>query len=152
MPTAGRAGARAHLALTNLRDKQRRYREAEHHARQGLHLYRAAGYRPGEAFALNEVGWTLALDGRYPEALDYCARSHAMWGELAGDIVSQANTLDSLGYIRSRMGHHSEAISCYQQALSLLAGTQSVTLRAEKLAHLGDAHQEGDATGSRAIP
>jgi tetratricopeptide (TPR) repeat protein len=144
------AEARVHLALASLCNAQDRYREALHHGEQGLRLYRALGYRPGEAIALNEVGWALALDGRYPEALDHCAQAHAMRGELHEDTVGQANSLDSLGYIHSRLGHHAEAISCYRQALELLAGTQTVTLRAEMLAHLGDAHQAaGDAGAAR---
>ena len=144
------AEARAHLDLASLCNAQDRYREALYHGGQGLRLYRELGYRPGEAIALNEVGWALALDGRYLEALDHCAQAHAMRGELREDTVGQAHSLDSLGYIHSRLGHHPEAIACYRQALELLAGTQTVTLRAEMLAHLGDAHQAaGDAGAAR---
>ena len=78
--------------------------------RGGAPAYRATGYGPGVAVALNEVGWTLALDGRYQEALDRCSQAYAMRGELPADMVAQACTLDSLGYIHhparaSHRGH-----------------------------------------------
>jgi tetratricopeptide (TPR) repeat protein len=69
-----------------------------------------------------------------------------MRGELPPDIMAQANTLDSLGYIHSRLGHNAEAISCYQQAIGLLSDTRSIAPRAQMLANLGDAYQAaGDA-------
>jgi DNA-binding SARP family transcriptional activator/Tfp pilus assembly protein PilF/DNA-binding XRE family transcriptional regulator len=144
------AAARVHLALADLYDGQRRYGAALSHGERGLRLYRALGYRPGEALALNAVGWTLAQDGRYAEALEYCAQARDMQGVLRADAVARASTLDSLGYIHSQLGDHAKAVSCYQQAIGLLAGGQNVRLRAEMLAHLGDAHQAaGDPAAAR---
>src|SRR5712664_2098586 len=71
-------------------------------------------------------------------------------GRIPAGLVAQANTLDSLGYIHSRLGHHAEAISCYQQSIGLLSDTQSTAPRAQMLANLGDAHQAaGDAGAAR---
>jgi len=145
-----RGEARAHIDMLGFCTAQGRYREALHHGEEGLRLYRAIGYGPGVALTLNEVGWTLALDGRYQEALDRCSQAYALRGELPADMVAQANTLDSLGYIHSRLGHHAKAISCYQQAIGLLSDTQSTAPRAQMLANLGDAHQAaGDAGAAR---
>jgi DNA-binding SARP family transcriptional activator len=143
---AGRvvAEARAQVDVVDLYYAQRRHRAALPDGQEALRLCRAAGFGRGEALALNAVGWTLAQVGRYQEALVHCSQALAMCGELSGDNVAQSYILDSVGYLHSRLGHHDEAISCYQQAIGLLTGTPAVTLRAVMLANMGDAY---DAAG-----
>lgn len=49
-------------------------------ARHALGLYRSAGHRIGEAHALDSVGWHLAIQQDYPEALRCCRQLARLLG------------------------------------------------------------------------
>jgi tetratricopeptide (TPR) repeat protein len=75
------------------------------HARRALDLYRAAGHQPGQARALNSVGWCHAQLGNYPEAITACQQALTLFHDL-GDADGQAATLDSLGYANNCLGRY----------------------------------------------
>jgi tetratricopeptide (TPR) repeat protein len=103
-----------HLGLARVFELQDRYQDALRHAEQSLALHRSGGNRPGEADALNAVGWCQAHLGRYHQALDRCLQALAVQREL-GDRAGEAAALDSLGYVHYRLGEHAQAIARYQQ-------------------------------------
>ena len=79
---------------------------------RALDLYRAAGHRPGQAMALNDIGYCHAQLGNYQQAIAYCEQALAAIREL-GERNWEAATWDSLGYIHDRLGHHERAVACY---------------------------------------
>ena len=81
------------------------YREALAHAQQALELFRAAGHRPGQARALNAVGWFHAQLGDQSKASCSASRPWTCRREI-GDPFGQADTLDSLGYAYRHLGHY----------------------------------------------
>ncbi len=123
------------------------------HAERSLFLYRAAGARDWEAFALNHLGWLHAQYGSPAKAIDLCVQALAGYREL-GYAGGEAATLDSLGYAHQRLGRFDEAIEYFQQAISTQgqggrrgpgSGLGSeLHSRADFHVHLGDAH---DAAG-----
>jgi tetratricopeptide (TPR) repeat protein len=59
----------------------------------------------------------------------------------------EARTWGSLAFAHSHLGHHADAITCYQRAIDLLRDLGDRTSLAETLTRLGDAHEAaGDAT------
>ena len=67
-----------------------------------------------------------------------------------GERHGQADTWDSLGYIRHRLGQHPQAKDCYQQALDLYRETGDRLGAAQTLNRLGDTHQaSGDPAAAR---
>ena len=121
-----------------LRRNQRRDAEALRHAGQALIQYRIAGDRPGEANALNSIGWTHALRGDLARGLRPLEKAVTLL-RTADHSFNLASTLDSLGYTYSRLGEHDRAITCYQDAMSALSGLGVPRLSAVILDHLGDA-------------
>jgi DNA-binding SARP family transcriptional activator/tetratricopeptide (TPR) repeat protein len=109
-------------------------------------LFRAAGFRAGEANALNMVGWDHAQLGEYGHALRYCTRAMELDRELKPDAMP-GHTLDSLGYIHLRLGQHDAAIGWYEQAVQAFGVWPDTADLAEALLGLGDAH---DGAGHRA--
>jgi tetratricopeptide (TPR) repeat protein len=74
--------ARVHLGLAWIVGLHSRDRDGLSHSEQALCLFRAAGYRAGEADALNAAGWAHAQLGGYLEALEYCGHALALHREL----------------------------------------------------------------------
>jgi DNA-binding SARP family transcriptional activator/tetratricopeptide (TPR) repeat protein/DNA-binding XRE family transcriptional regulator len=141
--------ARAHLDLGHVFELQGQPDHALHHAEQALLRYRAACYRPGEADALNAVGWCHAQRGEYGETLGYSGQALAIYREL-GNRPAEASTLDSLGFAHHHLGRPDEAIACYTEALAVHGDAADRHLRAEILTHLGDARQAtADLDGAR---
>ncbi len=73
-------------------------------------------------------------------------------GDLAGQLLQELNdrdgqaaTWDSLGYAHHHLGHHTQAIACYQHALDLVRDLGRRYEEAVLLIHLGDTHH---ATGN----
>jgi tetratricopeptide (TPR) repeat protein len=101
---------------------------------------RAAGHRPGEADALNAVGWCHAQLGEHAAALRNCAEALEVF-RILGNRPGEAATLDSLGYIHHYLGHYAEAICCYTDAIDVHGDADDQGERADMLIHLGDAEQ-----------
>jgi tetratricopeptide (TPR) repeat protein len=80
---------------------------------------------PADAQALNAYGYTLAeRRGKYAEALPYIERAHAL-------LPDSAPILDSLGWVRFRLGERQESLALLRQAWEKLRDP-------EIAAHLGE--------------
>lgn len=80
---------------------------------------------PADAQALNAYGYTLAeRRGAYAEALPYIERAHAL-------LPDSAPILDSLGWVRFRLGEREESLALLRQAWAKLRDP-------EIAAHLGE--------------
>ena len=141
--------ARAHLDLGHVFELQGQPDQALHHAEQALLGYRSAGHRPGEADALNAVGWCHAQRGNYGETLGHSGQALAIYREL-GNRAAEASTLDSIGFAHHHLGRPDEAVACFTEALAVHGEAADRHLRAEILTHLGDACQaRADPDGAR---
>jgi DNA-binding SARP family transcriptional activator/Tfp pilus assembly protein PilF len=105
---------------------------------EALRLYRAAGYRSGEAYALNAAGWYHGLLGDYAEALR-CGRQALELVE-SGEPGNRAAILDTLGYLHHQLHDYPAAIDSYQRALALQSGLGDKYEESMVLTHLGDTH------------
>ena len=86
------------------------------HAQQALDLYRAAGNKPGQARAVNAIGWFQAMLGDYEQAVAFCEQTLDLQHELS-DGFGRAETWDSLGYASQRLGRTAAAIAAYRTAV-----------------------------------
>jgi DNA-binding SARP family transcriptional activator/tetratricopeptide (TPR) repeat protein len=138
--------AHIHLVLAEVREQQGRLIDGLDHSRQALRLYRATGYRYGQAWALTNIGWFEALTGDDDRALGHSQQALALHQEHT-DTDGQSTTWLSLGRVHQRLGHHAEAVTCYQQAVEL---TRHRHQEAEILTRLGDTHHAaGNADAAR---
>jgi tetratricopeptide (TPR) repeat protein/transcriptional regulator with XRE-family HTH domain len=137
-----------HLYASRALEYQRRYREALARSRLGLQLAQTAGAGAESllADALNQVGWELALVGRYQQALGYCQRAVALSQQI-DERHLEPYALDSLAYVHWHLGRHAEAADCYRRAVGLFGEEGHRYRKAQTLAHAGDAHQ---AAGNQA--
>ena len=138
-----------HNSLAITLSHQGRNGEALGHARQALKSYTAADDRPGQAQALNSVGWLSAVVGDHQQALSHCEQSLDLFRDL-GFAEGEASALDSLGYAHQQVGQHAEATVCYRQAIELHRQAGSRWAAADALGHLGDTcHAAGKAEEAR---
>lgn len=125
--------------LSKMAALQRQPAEAIRYAYQALESFRVADCRPGEAFALGNVGWCQVEAGDARTALRLLDRALSLHNDY-DDEFGQARTWDSIGYARHLLGNQSEAINCYQRALGASCDFTDLTLKATILNHAGDAH------------
>jgi DNA-binding SARP family transcriptional activator/tetratricopeptide (TPR) repeat protein len=126
-----------------------RYAEALDHSEQALDLYRLAGNRPGEASALDFIGWVQGRAGDYGSALVSCEKALTLHQEL-GNRQGEAATWHGLGYAHHHLGDHARAIDCYRHALALFRDLGDRYFEADVLANLADPyHATGDLAGAR---
>lgn len=119
------------------------------HARRALALHRIGNHRPGQAAALNSIGWYHALLGDHGEAITMCLRALSMFQDL-GDRDGQAATWDSLGYAQGCLGRHDEAVGSYRLSIDLNRELGHLHCEAETLSHLGDTYRAiGDLDAAR---
>ncbi|WP_218134650.1 AfsR/SARP family transcriptional regulator [Amycolatopsis xylanica] len=147
----GQADVHHDLAVTCAREGGSRDHTgmALDHARRSLRLYRDGGHRPGQAGALNDIGWLHALLGMPDAAITACSEALALFEDL-GDRDGQAATLDSLGYAHHCLGNHERAVDCYRRAIGLNRELGHRHCESQALSHLGDAlRTAGDVTGAR---
>lgn len=117
---------------------------ADIHQRKALDLGRQLDSGIIQGRALLELARIADYQGRrrdavtHAEALAYCEKALDAQREL-GNHIGEAATLDSLGYIHHHLGHHDQAIACYEEALRVQGDTLIADERATVLAHLGDA-------------
>jgi DNA-binding SARP family transcriptional activator/tetratricopeptide (TPR) repeat protein len=124
-----------------------RYAEALDHCEQALDLYRVAGNRPGEASALDFIGWVQGRAGDHGSALVSCEKALVLHQEL-GNRQGEAATWHGLGYAHHHLGDHARAIECYRHALDIFRDLGDRYFEADVLANLGDPYQ---ATGDLAM-
>jgi tetratricopeptide (TPR) repeat protein len=76
------------------------------------------GDRPGEANALNHLGFVQRLTGDYSDAAQAHEQALRIYRSL-GDRSGEARALTSLGTVRRQKGNYQDAIRSYEQALSI---------------------------------
>jgi DNA-binding SARP family transcriptional activator/tetratricopeptide (TPR) repeat protein len=140
----------AHIGMGFLYHRTGDFDAAVRHARAALELFRADDHHYGQALALNNLGSGLSDLGDYQEALRY--------GQEAVDLHPRAGALhilgacwDSLGYAHQRLGHHADALTCYESAAALCRETADRLHEAWTLTRIGDTHEAmDDLTGAAA--
>ena len=137
--------ARVHQSLAWAAGRSGQHRDALGHAEQALDLFQAIGNRSGQAAALNALGYGHAMLGDPQRARPFCRQALALNQELGLHRGETAHAWDSLGYVENQLGHHRDAVECYQSALRLFRDLGDRFNEAEILTHLGDAlHLAGD--------
>jgi tetratricopeptide (TPR) repeat protein len=128
----------AHRAMLYAWIERGQHDRALDHAHQALTCFEAAGYSFGQAGTTGDIGWTLALLGRYSEALTWAQRALALQQEPRDDL-SAAHTSDTIGYIHYKLGDYGLAEDSYRQSLRLFrAAGAGRSTEASTLAGLGD--------------
>jgi tetratricopeptide (TPR) repeat protein len=107
-------------------------------------MYQATCNQPGQALALNAVGWCHALLGDHRQALTVCQHALTLHQNL-GNRAGQAATWDSIGYAHHHLGHHTHALTSYHHALTLYRDLGDRHGEATVLTRLGETHR---ATGN----
>ncbi|MFJ6671084.1 BTAD domain-containing putative transcriptional regulator [Actinosynnema sp. NPDC091369] len=132
--------AHIHRHLGGLYEAWERLPEALHHAEQALAVFERLGDRPGTARALNAVGWARAMLGEdLRGALADCGRALVLAREV-NDVLAEAATWDSLGYVHHRLHELDEAVRCYREALPRYRESGDRYEEAATLQRLGDTH------------
>ena len=144
--------AHIHRHLGGLYEAWERLPEALHHAEEALAVFEELGDRPGTARALNAVGWARAMLGEdLHRALVDCGRALVMFREV-NDVLAEAATWDSLGYVHHRLHDLPEAVRCYREALPRYRESGDRYEEAATLQRLGDTHVlAGDHDAARAV-
>jgi tetratricopeptide (TPR) repeat protein len=131
--------ANTHLDLAVLLAGLDHHGEALRHAERALQLYRAAGHRSGQAYALNCIGWDHTVLGNPERGLASCIQALTLQREI-GDRRGQADTLDSLGYTHHHLHDHPQARVYYEQAIAMYHELGDWRGQADTLTRLGDTH------------
>jgi DNA-binding SARP family transcriptional activator/tetratricopeptide (TPR) repeat protein len=139
--------ARIQDSLAWLSEREQRPADALRHARESFDLFSAAEHRPGQAMALNDIGYCQALLGHYDEAIACCERALAAIREV-GEPHWEAATWDSLGYIHHQLGGYDQAIACYERSVSLWRDLADRFNEADTLDQLGNVHRSAGDLGA----
>ncbi|MFI5933645.1 ATP-binding protein [Actinoplanes sp. NPDC051494] len=140
----GQAGG--NLNLGSMLQIGGRHTEALDHLEQALELFRELGAIEGQASALNAIGLGRVRLGEYEKALAYCTESVDLRLRSGAHHAGRAASWDSLGEVHRHLGHHDEALRCFDEALTAYRAAGSPHNEADVLLHIGDTH---DATGDR---
>ena len=95
--------------------------------------------RPGRPTPSTRSAGTTPCSATTSRPSPTCQQALTLHQEL-GDRDGQAATWDSLGYAHHHLGHHTQAITCYQHALDLFRDLGDRYYEAATLTHLGDTH------------
>jgi class 3 adenylate cyclase/tetratricopeptide (TPR) repeat protein len=106
--------ARLIAELAWIRQRQRRYRDAERLCRESLTIGEAVGELRAQARASYTLDWALFELGRFEEAT-HSARALEIYREL-GDPEQEGRVLNNLGGLAYWRGRWQEAIELYEQA------------------------------------
>lgn len=85
------------------------------------------------------VGFCLAQQGCYGEAMEFCQRAYSMSSD--GDI-SEANAQYGIGFVHQGLGRDAEAADYYRRAAALYTVLESEYSAARALVSAGDAHSD----------
>jgi tetratricopeptide (TPR) repeat protein len=117
-----------------------------------LKLFRAEGDSTGHAGALNHLGRSHVMLGRYELGVAACEQALEVARQSDDPYIGfiRSSTLDSKGIAHHRLGHYDAAIAAYQQALDVLHDIEEFWLMAFPLDHLGDTYYAtGDPQAAR---
>ncbi|MDT7724958.1 MAG: hypothetical protein QOI21_1534 [Actinomycetota bacterium] len=88
------------------------------------HLRRALSHaeRADDGAVLGDVhralGWTLEQQGHLEQALDHTLHALGLFRS-SGNVMREADALNSAGWLHARLGHHRQAVADCEQALAL---------------------------------
>jgi tetratricopeptide (TPR) repeat protein len=122
--------------LAWIRQRQRKYRDAERLCREALSVGRSAGELRAEARACYTLDWALFEQGRAAE-LGYSSRALAIYREL-GDPESEARVLNNLGGFAYWQGRWEEAVDLYLQAGACCERSGNAAEAANAAANVGE--------------
>jgi class 3 adenylate cyclase/tetratricopeptide (TPR) repeat protein len=129
-----RATITAELAW--IRQRQRKYRDAERLCREALSEGKAVGELRAEARACYTLDWALFEQGRADE-LGYSSRALEIYREL-GDPENEANVLNNLGGFAYWQGRWEEAVHLYLQASACSERSGNAADAADAAANVGE--------------
>jgi tetratricopeptide (TPR) repeat protein len=151
-----RGQAVAHISLAFAHYSQGRYRRAIDNYRTALELCTSAGWEPGRATALGNLGLTEAHAGYLREAVG-SLEAAARIDERLGRSLGLATTLRALGHVKAQLGLLQEALRSLRQALTHYEQAGSASGQAMTLATLADVlrmlgrFDEAAGCGARAL-
>jgi len=122
--------------LAWIRQRQRRYRDAERLCREALSVGRSAGELRAEARACYTLDWALFEQGRAGE-LGHSSRALEIYREL-GDPENEANVLNNLGGFAYWQGRWEEAVGLYLQASACSERSGNAADAADAAANVGE--------------
>jgi DNA-binding SARP family transcriptional activator/Tfp pilus assembly protein PilF len=141
--------ATVHNSLTVLAERRQRPADMLSHSLRAFELYRVAGHRPGQAWVLNNIGYSHAMLGNYQHGLSYCQRALAATRAL-GERNWEAATWHSLGHIHHMLGNYRQAGDSYRRSLDLCRELADRYNEADTLDRLGDLYRTtGDLVAAR---
>ena len=138
------AGTAEALFLLSSQDRER----AQALLDESLALWREAGDRPGEALALNRLGFRASRRGELAEAHRLVAQALAIRRRL-GDQLGAANSLTDLGHLARARGDLAAARTSYAESVTLRRAFGPVPT-AQSLGWLASVHlAEGELAAAR---
>ncbi len=118
--------------------------------RRAQAAYRKAANVRGEALALNHLGWSSLLLGRYDDSGRYSDEAKALHRQ-SGNVAGEAVSLINLGWVALLRGGLSAAESCFLEALSIQESLGDERAAAYANGHLGTvALRRGDPSAALA--
>jgi tetratricopeptide (TPR) repeat protein len=146
--------ARLHQSLGYVCVGQGRHADAIAHFHQALDLHRLPGRKHDQStvsnigYSLNALAWTYAQIGDLDRAEELGQQALSLHTEFA--LPDTGHCWDTLGYISDKLGRHTEAARCYQQAITIFRRQHRRFHEAETLTNLGDAwHAAGQQRHAR---
>ncbi|WP_308301028.1 tetratricopeptide repeat protein [Crossiella sp. S99.2] len=112
------AQACSRLGLASACLRLGRYREAVDNLKQALDLFRAAGFRRGEATALRRFGGIYEPTGRYPEAIASLTQALEIYREIE-DLIGQGEAENDLANVFLHTSRYDKAERRLESALRL---------------------------------
>jgi tetratricopeptide (TPR) repeat protein len=128
--------ARLTAELGWIRQRQRRYREAERLCRQAITEGEVSGELRAQARACYTLDWALFELGRFDE-VTHSARALEIYREL-GDVEQEASVLNNLGGFAYWRGQWHEAIGLYREAGACRRRAGNLAEVAETDANVGE--------------
>ena len=118
------------------------------HARRAYQLYMTLGYPPGQALALNRIGWCYALTGAARESITFHARAMYLHHTL-GNRYGVGLAWEGLGYAYHALLQYPTAAAYHRRAIEVFEEFQDRYSEAATLDRLGDTSlAAGDANAA----
>jgi CHAT domain-containing protein/Tfp pilus assembly protein PilF len=107
---------------------------------EALRLWRSAGDRTGEAFALKEIGAVYNSLGESRKALESYNQALPLWRE-TGNRLGEAVTLNNIGIVYNTLGENQKALESLNQGLSLHRAIGNRNEEATTLFNIGNVYK-----------
>jgi tetratricopeptide (TPR) repeat protein len=123
-----------------LRYKEDRFADAEHHFERALTLFRQERDHQGEIAAMNGLGSVCREQGKHTRALTLHTQAGSAW-ERRGDTEGAAHSHYGIGFVHRELGEDSAAFEHLNRALELFTRSQHVRGQAISARGLGLVHR-----------